>query len=97
MCEIPNHEVKIVKVLREKYFAFGVLVMAFTTYSTFLRSKGFPTLPVSESFPNLTDYESVIPKEILKATGYREFLQASLKFGKQGIREFQEVKDRNNV
>ena len=97
MCKIPDHEVKIVKALREKYFAFGVLVMEFTTYSTFLRSKGFPTLPLSESLPNLTENEGEIPKEILEATGYREFLQESLRFGKQGIREFKEVRDRNNV
>ena len=49
MCEVPDHEVQIIKALREKYFAFGILIMAFTTYSFFLRAKGFPKLPLSET------------------------------------------------
>jgi restriction system protein len=97
MCEVPDHEVPIIKSLREKYFAFGVLIMAFTTYSSFLRAKGFPKLPLSENWPQLSEPGHDIPKEILEATGYREFLHESLKFGKQGIREFKEVRDRNNV
>ncbi len=97
MCEVPDHEVPIIKVLREKYFAFGVLIMAFTTYSSFLSSKGFPKLPLSESWPKLKEYGSNIPKEILEATGYREFLHESIKLGKQGIGEFKEIRDRNNV
>ena len=71
--------------------------MAFTTYSFFLRAKGFPKLPLSETWPKLTEGRNNIPKEILEATGYREFIHESLKYGKQGIREFKEVRDRNNV
>ncbi|MCJ7560223.1 hypothetical protein MUO79_06350 [Candidatus Bathyarchaeota archaeon] len=97
MCEVPDREVAIIKALREKYFAFGVLVMAFTPYSSFLRANGFPRLPLSKNWHQLKDAGNDIPKEILEATGYREFLQESLKFGKQGIREFKEVRDRNNV
>jgi len=97
MCEVPDHEVPIIKALREKYFVFGILIMAFTPYSSFLRGKGFPKLPLSESWPKLTEDGNNIPKEIIEATGYREFLHESLKFGKQGIREFKEVRDRNNV
>lgn len=97
MCEVPDHEVPIIKALREKYLDFGGLIMAFTPYSSYLRAKRFPKLPLSESLPKLTEDGSNIPKEILKATGYREFLHESLKFGKQGIREFKEIRDRNNV
>jgi hypothetical protein len=97
MCEVPDHEVKIIKSLREKYFSFAVLIMAFTSYSSFLRTNGFPKLPLSENWHQLTEAGDDIPKEILEAKGYIEFLHESLKFGKQGIREFKEVRDRNNV
>jgi len=97
MCKVPDHEVSIIKVLREKYLAFGILIMNFSPYSIFLKAQGFPKLPLSESQSELTAHGSNIPKEILEATGYREFLHESLKFGKQGIREFKEVRDRNNV
>lgn len=97
MCEVPDHEVPIIKSLREKYFAFGVLIMAFTPYSSFLRVNGFPKLPLSENWHKVAEAKDDIPKEILEATGYREFLHESLKFGNQGIREFQEIRDRNNV
>ena len=97
MCEVPDHEVPTIKSLREKYFAFGLLIMEFTLYSSFLRAKGFPELPLSENWPRLTELGHNIPKEILEATGYREFLHESLKFGKQGIREFNKVRDRNSL
>ena len=97
MCEVPDHEVPIIKALREKYLAFGILIMAFTPYSSFLRAKGFPKLPLSKSWPKLTEEGGNIPKEIFEATGYSEFLKESLKFGKQGIREFREIRERNNV
>ena len=97
MCEVPDHEVPIIKALREKYFAFGFLIMAFTSYSSFLRADGLPKLPLSKNWNQLKEARDDIPKEILEAAGYREFLHESLKFGKQGIREFKEVRDRNNV
>lgn len=97
MNEIPDNEVQIVNALREKYLAFGIMVMAFTPYSSFLRAKGFYKLPLSENWPELTKNYGAVPKAILEAKGYREFLEESLKFGKQGIKEFKEVRDRNNV
>ncbi len=97
MCKVPDHEVPLIKALREKYFAFAVLVMAFTTYSVFMRRTGFPKLPLSENWQELNVAESCIPREILEATGYREFLHASLNFGKQGAIEFKKIKDRNNL
>jgi restriction system protein len=97
MCEVPDHEIPLIKALRKKYFAFGVLVMAFTPYSSFLRANGYPKLPLSKNWQQLNTAESGIPKDILEATGYREFLHESLKFGKQGIKEFKEIRDRNNL
>jgi restriction system protein len=97
MCEIPDHEIQIVKSLREKYFAFSVLIMAFASYSSFQRTKGFPRLPLSDSWPKLIEAGEYIPKEILEATGYRQFFHESIKFGNHGIREFKEVRARNNV
>ena len=97
MCEVPDNEVPLIKALREKYLVFGVLVMAFTPYSAFMRKSGFPKLPLCENWPKIDSAESFIPKEILEATGYREFLQESLSFGKQGIREFKEIRERNDL
>ncbi len=97
MCEVPDHEVSIIKSLREKYHDFGMLMMMFTTYSTFLRARGFPKLPLRDRFIRYSLSLDKIPSEIIDAKGYREFLDACMEYGMKGISEFKKVKERNNV
>lgn len=94
MCEVPDQEVTTIKALRDKYHTFGTLIMAFTPYSSFLRRNGFLKLPLSQTWPELAEDGCNIPKEILESTSYREFLHELLYFGKQGIEEFKQVKDK---
>ncbi len=93
-CEVPDDEVEVLKALRDKYMEFGIMIMMFTTYSTFHEINGIPQLPMRESIRINNISSDAIPESILNATGYREFLEECLAFGKQGIDEFEAVKNR---
>jgi len=97
MCEIPDDEVEVVKSLRSKYIGLAVLVMTFTTYSSFLRKEGFPSLPLRKRLTERYDGDIQVPDAVLDANGYREFFEAALSYGEKGIEEFQAVRERNNV
>lgn len=97
MCEVPDHEVSIIKSLREKYHYFGILMMMFTPYSSFLRATGFPKLPLRDWLKRDSPSLDKIPSEIIDAKGYREFLDACMEYGLKGISEFKTVKERNNL
>jgi len=97
MCEIPDDEVEVVKALRSKYLGLAVLVMTFTTYSSFMREDGFPSLPLRQRLTERYDGEIQVPDEVLDANGYREFLESVLAYGEKGIAEFEAVRERNSV
>jgi hypothetical protein len=98
MCEIPNHEVDVVKGLREKYLPFAMVVMSCTSYvRIFNKHDRFPVLPLIDDSKFSKEGLKNIPNEIVEAVGYREFLNECLDYGKKGISEFQEVRKRNNV
>lgn len=95
--KVPDHEVEVLRNLREKYIPFGMLMMMFTPYSAFLRATGFPKLPLRDRLKRDSLSFDKIPSEILDATGYREFLDACMEYGLKGISEFKAVRERNNV
>ncbi len=97
MCEVPDHEIDNIKLLREKYLYFGVLIMSFTTYSTFFRQNGFPKLPISENEEFHKDLKNNLPDTIKDATGYRDFFEIAIEYGTKAIGEFNEIRKRNNV
>jgi len=98
MCEVPDHEIEIIKSLREKYLAFSMIVMSCTSYvQIFSKKDRFPSLPLSQDEKFTQEALEAIPIEIKDAIGYREFLNECIKFGQQGINEFREVRERNNV
>ncbi len=95
--KVPDHEVAVLSALRDKYEPFGFLVMTFAPYSAFLRTRGFPKLPLRETLKGDPLAIVGIPSVILDAIGYREFLNECLEFGLEGIGEFREVRKRNNL
>lgn len=90
--QVPEHEVQTLRRLRQKYVPFGILIMMFMPYASFRRSNGFPKLPLRSWFNESGD---ALPDLILDAVGYREFMDASIEFGKRAIEEFDEVRRRN--
>jgi hypothetical protein len=95
--KVPGHEIEVLRTLRDKYIPFGILMMMFTSYSVFLRSTGFPRLPIRDSVKSNAVLLAGVPSNILDAVGYREFLDACMEYGLRGISEFEAVKERNNV
>jgi len=75
--------------LKQKYDDFGWLVMAFTPYARMLRKKEGPTpLPVIDRLPADSPLLASVPRAILEAVGYRDFLELVVPFGKEAIRQF---------
>lgn len=98
MCEIPDHEVEVVKALREKYLHFAMIVMSCTSYvRIFNKHDRFPVLPLIDDDKFSKEGLENIPQDITQSVGYREFLDSCLRYGREGISEFQEVRRRNNV
>lgn len=97
MCGIPDHEVEVVKSLREKYLPFAMIVMSCTNVQIFSKKDRFPVLPLSTDEKYAKEGLDAIPAAITEAIGYREFLNECIKYGQQGISEFREVRERNNV
>lgn len=95
--QVPDHDVAILRRLRDKYEAFGLLVMMFTPYSSFLRANGFPRLPLEKNLVRGSSSLEKIPHSITQAGGYREFLNEALAYGLHGIDEFRAVKKRNGL
>ena len=72
--------------------------MLCTSYvQIFSKKDRFPSLPLSQDDKFTQEALEAIPIEIKDAIGYREFLNERIKFGQQGINEFREVRERNNV
>jgi len=97
MCQVPDEEIEKIKYLREKYLYFGILIMSFTTYSTYFQKNVFPSLPIAQCEKFTTELKEKLPASILNITGYKEFFDVALEYGKIAISEFQEIKTRNNV
>ena len=95
--KVPDHEIPVLRSLREKYTPFGILMMTFTRYARFLRTDGFPDLPLRHSIKDPFSNPDKIPDAIMDATGYRDLLGHVMEYGKTAIAEFFTVKERNNV
>jgi len=78
--------------LKEEYDAFGIVMMSlFTPYKKMLGDKEIPELPLRSRLKFTDSGSPPIPDRILDATGYREFLNMSLKYGQEAIRRFREL------
>lgn len=97
MCKITDEDVEIVKALRDKYLPICVMAMGFSTYMGVLNKREFPDLPIRGRFNERYKDGAWLPDEVLDAMGYKEILQAMLKYGKEGEQEFLAVRARNNV
>lgn len=97
MCEVPDNEIEKIKYLRNKYLYFALLAMSFTTYSTYFRKNGFPTLPISDNENFSEELKSKLPETIKNVVGYKEFFENAMAYGTQAIAEFDEIRKRNNV
>lgn len=92
MCNAPDYVKSTIQRLQFRYIVFGVIVMKFVTYTQLIRKDGFPKLPLSENLNDADSLKIYVPKVILEAKDYREFLNESLKYGKQAIKEFDKIK-----
>jgi len=95
--KVPEHEVPVLRSLREKHLPFGLLMLSFTSYARMLRHKGFPELPIRDRLTQRFSDSIAIPDSILDAIGYRDFLDLVLEYGRMAASEFDAVKQRNNV
>jgi len=66
--------------LKDKYDAFGWIVMMFTHYSKISRKEKIPSRPL-----NQTKYDDLIPENILKTKTYKEFLENCIEYGNTAI------------
>ena len=77
--------------LKDKYDAFGWIVMMFTPYARIKSKEEIPTLPL-----NRTKYDYVIPLKILETGTYKEFLENCIEYGNKAISEFRIYRDKYN-
>lgn len=81
-------------VLKNKYDLFGYIVMSFTPYVKMLTKDTIPTLPLFDRVKGNKEVLERIPIEILKETGYKEFLEKCCEFGDIAISEFRQFRDK---
>lgn len=75
--------------LKDKYDAFGWIVMMFTPYARITIKEEIPTLPL-----NRTKYDNLIPLKILETRTYKEFLENCIVYGNKDISEFRFYRDK---
>ncbi|UAY55698.1 restriction endonuclease [Arachidicoccus terrestris] len=80
--------------LKDKYDLFGWIIMDFTPYARFLKKGPIPTLPLLDSVEESKEVIERIPIEILKETGYQEFLEKCCDFGNFAVSEFRQYRDK---
>lgn len=102
MVKLPKDELKEVESLRAKYFPTSMLLgISFTTYGQIVKNQGgnisVPSLPLAKNKKLKQELLDSVPDKIKYATGYKEFLEECLKFGKEGISEFRKIRKRNGV
>ena len=83
--------------LKDKYDAFGYIVMALTPYIRVFSKAPIPKLPLIDHIDPRVDAAGVIPGDILRITGYREFFDRAVEYGDQAIAEFRAIRDRNGL
>ena len=80
--------------LKGKYDVIGLIAMGlFSTYSRSFSQRDIPKLPLSTLLPSEAD-TSMIPSDIFNETGYTEFLDKFIAFGKVAIAEFRLLRDK---
>jgi len=91
---LPKPDKKAYMNLKSKYDLFGMIMQSFGPYRKLLRKEPVPTLPLIQ---RLTPDKilDTIPREILEETAYREFLEAALRHGQNGIDKFEAIRNRN--
>lgn len=80
--------------LKDKYDAFGWIIMSFTPYARMVTKDTIPTLPLFDRFKEDKEVIERIPTEILNESGYKEFLEKCCEFGDSAISEFRQYKDK---
>ena len=80
--------------LKDKYDLFGWIIMSFTPYGRMFSKDTIPTLPLSDRVKENKEVLKRIPTEILKETGYLEFLEKYYEFGDVAISEFRQFRDK---
>ncbi|WP_454785391.1 restriction endonuclease [Legionella sp. WA2024007413] len=82
--------------LKSQYDDLGqLLFVLFTPWARINNNIPLPVLPLSNiALSNILSKDNVkIPNELLKITSYREFLEVAIKYGKQAISKFNEIRD----
>lgn len=82
--------------LKDKYDLFGWIIMSFTPYARMVTKDLIPTLPLFDRVKENKEVVERIPIEILKETGYKEFLEKCYEFGDFAISEFRQYRDKYN-
>ncbi|MEP2773117.1 MAG: restriction endonuclease [Fulvivirga sp.] len=80
--------------LKDKYDAFGWIVMMFTPYARMVGNKEIPTLPLISRLRVTDDLKKNIPTKILNETGYKQFMEHCIEFGNIAISEFRVLRDK---
>jgi len=90
---LPEEEQQAYLKLKEQYDEFGWIMMSFTRYAHTFRDTTYPVLPLINSIGNPA--VSRIPKDILHAVSYKEFLELATNYGQAAIAQFRAIRDRN--
>lgn len=92
--KMSNEDKEAFFALKDKYDSFGWIVMSFTPYARMVTSTTIPELPLFDRIKENKEVTDRIPDEILKETGYQEFLEKCCEFGDIAISEFRHFRDK---
>lgn len=86
-----------IRELRESHGPFGMLLMVFTPYVRMFRDDfPLPPLPLSdrEGVEKVREGLSKVPRDVMDAQGYRQFLEAAERYTDGVVAEFNAIRDR---
>ncbi len=88
--KMTEEEKKKFFLLRDKYGDFAFLCLSFFHGLDILRQGKTLALPLNKNLKNSTNKIN-IPKSVLSASSYEDFLREGKKIGKKGIKEFRQL------
>ena len=94
--KMSDEDKKAYLVLKDKYDVFSLIIMSFTRYARIATKYTMPTLPIFDRVKDSKQIMDRVPIEILKETGYKEFLEKCSKFGDIAISEFRYFRAKYN-
>lgn len=95
--KLPEPEKAAFLELKDKYDAFGYIIMAMTPYVRVFNDAKIQKLPLIARVDRRMNTAKFIPGELLHFTGYREFLEHAIRYGDDAIAEFRTIRDRNGL